>query len=221
MLLESLKHKRVPVVVINPQIDELMEKRACVKALQEYGVLIPCSKSMKQVSRADIDQWLEATLKPAPASIPSPPGFDDRAVVNRAHDLVVELSLLEHYIRDVLQETDAGRPAVYGQLNCLVQSLGRCRATYYQALIATGVNIQPEAALHGVYSREPVNLFSCREALADGLASLQNILRPLEPWQQPLPVISTKLRELDSDGGLRGLLEHILGRLRTAGVAVH
>lgn len=221
MLLESLKHKRVPVVVINPQIDELLESRACVKALQEYGVLIPCSKSMTKISRADVDQWLEVTLKPAPASIASPPGFDDRAVVNRAHDLVVELSLLEHYICGVLQETDAGRPAVYGQLNCLVQSLERCRETYYQALIATGVNIQPEPAWHGVYSREPVNLFSCREALSDGLASLQNILRQLEPWQHPLQMISTKLRELDNADGLRGFLKHFFDTLRTAGVAVH
>ncbi len=223
MLLESLKHKRVPVVVINPEIDELLETRACVKALREYGVLIACSKPIRQISRADVDQWLEVTLKPAPDGIQSPLrlGFDDRAVVNRAHDLVVELSLLEHYIHDVLQGTDAGHPAEYGQLNCLVQSLERCRETYYQALIATGVNIQPEPAWHGVYSREPVNLFSCREALANALASLRNILRQLEPWQHPLQVISTKLRELDNDGGLRGLLERFLGILRTAGVDVH
>ncbi|HWR21567.1 MAG TPA: SIR2 family protein, partial [Verrucomicrobiae bacterium] len=210
MLLESLKHKRVPVVAINPQIDELMERHACVKALQEYGVLIPSSKSITKISRADVDQWLEVALKPAPASIASPPGFDDRAVVNRVHDLVVELSLLEYYIGDVLQETDAGHPAIYGQLNCLVQSLERCRGTYCQALMATGANIQPESARQ-VYSRELVNLLSCREALADGLASLQNILRQLEPWQHPFQVISTKVKELDNDGNLRRLLEHILG----------
>lgn len=221
MLLESLKHKRVPVVVINPQIDELIEKCACIKALQEYGVLIACPKSMRQISSADVDQWLEGTLKPAPASIQSPPGFDDRVVVNRAHDLVVGLSLLEHYIRGVLQETGAGHPAVYGQLDCLVQSLELCRETYYQALIATGVNIQPEPAWTGVYSREPVNLFACREALTDGLASLQNILRQLEPWQHSLQVISTKLKELHNDGCLRRLLEHLYGTLQTAGVAVH
>jgi hypothetical protein len=226
LLLESLKHKRIPVVVIDPQMEELMENRAFVRALQEYGVLSPCPKSMRQISQADVDQWLEVTLKPAPDGIKFPPGkgpqgLDDRAVADRVHDLVVELSLLEHYLHLVFEEIDAGRLVVYGLLNCLVQSLERCRETYYQALIAAGVTLQPEPAWHRVYSPGPVNLFPCREALADALASLQNILRRLEPSQHPFQVILMKVQELDRDANLRMLFESILGALRKADVDVH
>ena len=90
-----------------------------------------------------------------------------------------------------------------------------------EGLIAAGVTLQPEPAWHGVYSPGPVNLFPCREALADALASLRNILRRIEPSQHPFQVILMKVQELDRDATLRMLFESILGALRTADVDVH
>ena len=97
MVLEALKAKRRHIVVIDPQIHEMVERHPVVHALQNYGVLIACPKKISDISPAEITEWLEMSLALAPDSITVPPGSPIYSASDWTHVLIVNLSLLEYY----------------------------------------------------------------------------------------------------------------------------
>lgn len=210
MLLEAVKAKRSPFVVIDPQVEELVEKRAVVRSLQEYGILIKCSKKIGQVSQADVAEWLGAILPPPPDSIRATPDYPQRGGSDWVHDLLVELSLLEHYFHLIIDEIDKEHAIPYGLLNCLVQGVERCRRTHLQTLRAKGIESEGyKKPSHGAYaSQEPVDLRVARKILIGTLTSIERIL-------------CTGEESISSENPLREILDDILSILQNAGVTVH
>jgi SIR2-like domain len=130
MLIESLKNKRVPVVVIDPAVHELMNARPLLQALDEYGVLQTYSKKISEISKADVQQWLTLDLPKAPTGFSVPPESRNKEFNHRAKDLIAELAVLERHLRLGHAKIASAGSVERGLMVALIQALNRCWYTY-------------------------------------------------------------------------------------------
>ena len=145
-----------------------------------------------------------------------PPGFRDHSGVNRIHDLVVELSLLEHYLSLVIADASLHRPVSSGVLNCLAQSIQRCLETFYQALIAAAINVPSKPAIHGVYSSDFVELSQHASELAAAHQSLTELLKRIEGPDEPFAMNCDEIQLLYENGSLESALRKVIEILQAA-----
>lgn len=219
MFVEGVRRHPVPVVVVDPDGERLSRARPVLQALLNYGVLVQCAKPVGQVGTSDVDAWLKVKLALPSDGLVRPPDHEDRSLINRVHDLAVELWLLEDYLRAVLGEIEAGRAVVSGLLVCLVQSLERCRETYFQAIIACGRNVSPELTWQVAEPPETVVLDACRGILRNTQRSLSQIVGRIDGWLKE-GTVSAELPGFDEEGELTSLLSSVIAALRRAGVVI-
>lgn len=220
MLIEAIKVHRVPIIVINPSVEELLKTNPVVKALNNFGVLTSCSKATKEIQTQEVEIWFRVATDPPPTQLSAPSGSGDFLnALERTYNLLVELSLLEYFLTLIINEGDAGKSITYGILNCLVQSVERCRATYIQALILQEINVENTLVLgHGVFSHETVDLTSIRNNLDDVLISLKNIITQVEMSNNFLQKKPIKDDVQCNGKTLKEILEGFLDLLKNAGV---
>ena len=200
ILIESLKDKRVPVVVVDPTVNDLTKTRPLLQALDEYRVLQKCSKKISEISRTDIQHWLKLNLPKAPTGFSVSPDHRKREFNHRAQDLIVELAILDWHLRLVQTKTKSTGSVEYGVMLSLIQTLDRCWDTYAFALSIGNQEIS---------GRRPWRLPQPRASVqfADQGQQLEDIIRQLEKLFPVLDLSESPRRNPDLELLLKKVAE--------------
>jgi hypothetical protein len=185
MLIESLKEKRVPVVVVDPALDNLIKAEPLLQALDEYRVLKKCSKKISEISRADIQQWLKLNLPESPTGFGVSPNYNTRQFHHGAQDLIVELAILDRHLRLVRAKIESAGSVECGVMVSLVQTLNRCWYTYVFALRAGNQEINDSRAWNLPQPRASVQFIDQGQQLGEAIHMLEKLFPELDLSENP------------------------------------
>jgi SIR2-like domain len=185
MLIESLKDKRAPVVVVDPSVHDLIKARPLLQALDEYRVLQKCSKKISEISRTDMQQWLELNLPKAPTGFSVSPHHRKREFNHRAQDLIVELAILDRHLRLVRTKIESAGSIEYGVMVSLIQTLERCWYTYAFALRAGNQEISGQRPWRLPQPRASVQFMDKGQQFEDVIRQLEKLFPVLDLSENP------------------------------------
>jgi hypothetical protein len=185
ILIESLKDKRVPVVVVDPAVHDLVKARPLLQALDEYQVLQKCRKKISEISRTDIQHWLKLNLPKAPAGFSISPDHPKREFNHRAQDLIVELATLDRHLRLVRAKIESAGSVEYGVMLSLIQTLDRCWCTYVFALRAGNQEISEKRPWRSPQPRASVQFMDRGQQFEDVICQLEKLFPVLDLSENP------------------------------------
>jgi SIR2-like domain len=185
ILIESLRDTRVPVVVVDPSVHDLVKARPLLQALDEYQVLQKCRKKISEISRTDIEHWLKLNLPKAPAGFSVSPNDRKREFNHRAQDLIVELAILDQHLRLVRAKIESGGSVEYGVMLSLIQTLDRCWYTYVFALRARNQEISEKRPWRSPQPRASVQFMDRGQQFEDVICQLEKLFPVLDLSENP------------------------------------